>query len=144
MFRKNTCLNPSCSKKAERGQLFCGECSAEEDMEAKSQPSDSQGPRDHLPEEMTEDSVVRMRDGEEGYVVPWAMFANPQRRLFIVGTYTVHVKPGGTVQMKIKKQGETILVDRKTIRGEKYSPGMPCYMGVSKKDYLPVQLIEGW
>lgn len=83
-----------------------------------------------------------MEDGEIGYAVPWAMFADETRGLFIVGPYPVHSQPGGTVCMKIKKSDGQVLVDKNSIGGHKYAPCRPVYVGVSSDTYIPVRLVE--
>jgi hypothetical protein len=48
-------------------------------------------------------SIASMDIGESGWTVPWAMYHDKQRRLWLNGSYTVTFRPGGTAEMYIKR-----------------------------------------
>ena len=41
--------------------------------------------------------------GEAGWVVPQAMYADDQRRLWLNGNSTIRAEPGGTVRMAVRR-----------------------------------------
>lgn len=93
----------------------------------------------YLPEDMEENTISNMSPGDTGYTLPWGMFADKDRRLWINGNYPVYKAPGGTVKMHITMlPNRTVQVSRASIRGEKYSIGGGCYVGAFEK--LPVEL----
>ena len=44
-----------------------------------------------------------MKDGDEGYTVPWALSVSKDGDCYLKKEYTIQDKPGGTVKLKIKK-----------------------------------------
>lgn len=94
-----------------------------------------------LPETYEEFVIERMSDGDTAYVVPWAMFADKDRRLWLVGSYQIQDEPFGTASMKIEKKGDELLVDADTIGDHRYIPGSPRYMGVDEDDFVPASLL---
>lgn len=58
-----------------------------------------------LPEGLSDadHSIASMEVGDAGWTVPWAMFTDEERRLWLNGKYTLHHRPGGTVQMKVRR-----------------------------------------
>lgn len=56
-----------------------------------------------LPEEMgtASRSIAAMDVGDIGWTVPWAMFADDERRLWLNGRYALHAQPGGTAVMAV-------------------------------------------
>ena len=92
---------------------------------------------------VAEDTIACMEEGKEGYVVPWAIFADLRGDFFISGSDTVWTDPNRNAKVKIKKQDGIILVDRHTIT-KKYNPPGQRYAGDEPvRDYLPVQLVDG-
>ncbi len=90
-----------------------------------------------LPETLEEQTIDKMLPGDKGYTVPWAMYAEPNRDLFLNGKYSVQSQPGGTVQMHIERTETGVIVDQKTIGKQKYSLGGVHYVGGSIP--LPVE-----
>lgn len=143
-FKKKKCLNCEADLPRGRKSLFCEKC------EPQTFPGDPRpSPKKEtnvgdcfLPDDLVEDQIKNMPEGKNFYTVPWAMFADSNRQLFVVGTYTYESNIMGTVHMKIRKENGIILVDRKSIGNQKYSPGTPCYMGVTEADYIPARIVE--
>lgn len=77
-----------------------------------------------LPKNMESPTIAKMKLGDIGYTVPWAMAADRSRALWIRGDYGVYAEPGGTVSMKIQRTGEGIRVFRETVT-DTYSPDEP-------------------
>jgi hypothetical protein len=121
-----------------RNSLFCEKCEPDENIPSE----ETLTVEEYLPSEMLEDIISNMKEGDVGYTVPWAMFAGEDRRMYIVGTYSIHIVPGGTVHMRITKRNGEILIDKSSITDEKYTPGSPCYVGVTERDYIPVKLVS--
>ena len=126
---KNKCIG-ECGRDRQPRSLWCFDC--DPDSEATQ----------YLPKELLQKTVADLYDGEIGYTVPWAMFADPSGKLWIVGTYSVYDKPGGTVRMKIKYEDGMVHVDKSSIQGETFTPGRPAYAGVTENDYIPVLLVR--
>lgn len=57
-----------------------------------------------LPEDLVEATVEKMAIGEVGYTVPWAMWVDEQRQCWLHPQYSIHEKPGGTVEMKVERR----------------------------------------
>ena len=94
----------------------------------------------YLPEDMEETTIAQMVPGQEGYTVPWAMWADSERQLWINGKYDIQKSPFGTAHMHIKmSQNKTIIVYKNSIVGEKYSLGDPCFVGGALP--IPAELI---
>lgn len=92
-----------------------------------------------LPEELEEDTIGRMSPGDEGYTVPWAMFVDMDRGLWINREYSVDENEMGTCHMRIRMlENGTVCVYTHTIGDHKYSLGSDwVHMGVG----LPVELV---
>jgi hypothetical protein len=60
----------------------------------------------------------RIKDIDEGqviYVVPWAVMASPNWCVYINGRYGFTDVPGGTSEVRVKKQNGNYYIDRQTI-----------------------------
>jgi len=92
-----------------------------------------------LPESFEENTIRHMLPGDVGYTVPWAMWADTDRCLWINGKYSVDSTPGGTVCMFIKRTEDGVIVYQNTIGTHRYSPvEQPGFVGGA--DPLPVAL----
>lgn len=88
-----------------------------------------------LPTDRTTGTIEAMDYGESGWTVPWAMYADKNRRLWLNGSYTLNSTPGGTVQLMIVRDTDgRWLVDASRCKNETWKPGTPCYMG----EYAPI------
>ncbi len=94
-----------------------------------------------LPDHMEEDTIERMELGDTGYTVPWAMYVERDRSMWINGKYTVSQGPGGTVHMLIKRMSDGVEVDSSTIGDQRFSPGGSSFVGGSNA--MPVTLVSG-
>jgi hypothetical protein len=56
-----------------------------------------------LPPALYERQIIGMEVGDEGYTVPWAMWADSEGKLWLNLEYSVHKAPHGTVQMLVRK-----------------------------------------
>jgi hypothetical protein len=101
--------------------------------------------QDYLSEDMEEDTIGVMSDGDTGYCVPWAVFADSNRKLWINKTYTVHGFSGGTVQLRIRRIGDRYFIDNHSIKKchHKWTPGDPHYVGQIESDFAPVSIDLG-
>ena len=82
-----------------------------------------------LPESYEEDTIANMLPGEKGYTVPWAMWADDSRVLWIHGGYSVVKKPHGTAHMKIQRTELGVIVFQATIGDHRYQPGGSSFVG---------------
>ncbi len=92
-----------------------------------------------LPEAYEANSIKLMSPGEVWWVVPWAMYADEDRILWINGSYTINTRPGGTVQLRIQRTRDGVNVIEESIKEHRYSPGKPCFVGEFTP--LPVNLV---
>lgn len=134
-MKNGKCLN--CGKQSE--SMFCDSCNPDTQ---KAGMIDEWFDGSTLPVEMEEDTIAGMIDGEIRYATPWAMFAAPNRKLYLNGKYTAHREIDGTVQMRIKKVAGEYIVDLSTIRDKKYSPSEPYYAGCTWDDFIPVRVVK--
>lgn len=66
---------------------------------------------DRLPEIFLEDTIAKMRVGDAGWSVPWAMGVDADRKCWLDPAYTVHDSPGGTVEMRISRTSDGYVVE---------------------------------
>ena len=59
-----------------------------------------------LPAQLEQNTLRDMRVGDEAWTVPWAMHADENGELFLDVNFTQDARPGGTVQMKVKRTHE--------------------------------------
>jgi hypothetical protein len=91
-----------------------------------------------LPADMEQDVIENMSPGDTGYTTPWAMWSDPERRLWINGKYPVYKEPDGTAHMHIEMtKSRVVRVYKSSIRDEKYEPRDSDWKNVS----LPVDLV---
>jgi hypothetical protein len=57
-----------------------------------------------LPEGMESHTIASMMTGDVCYTVPWAMWADIERALWLHPDYEVFARPGGTAQMRVERQ----------------------------------------
>lgn len=87
-----------------------------------------------LPEDMEEPTVGAMTIGDVAYVVPWAMAADQNRRLWMDPSYQVHSGTGGTIRMKIRRDTDGLQVWE--VPAAHYAPSQ-----LKFDDPLPVALL---
>lgn len=92
-----------------------------------------------LPEAYEENTIAEMLPGDEGYTVPWAMWADEDRVLWINGKYSFTKNVFGTSHLRIKRTQAGVIVYQNSIGDHRYSPGRACYVGGA--DPLPVDLV---
>jgi hypothetical protein len=70
-----------------------------------------------------ERGIIDMKDGEIAYVVPWTIYKTDRFwwRKYISDRCIAHYESGGAASVRIKKQGNIILVNGLTLIGEKIS-----------------------
>jgi hypothetical protein len=56
-------------------------------------------------------SIASMDVNESGWTVPWAMYHDSHRNLWLNGSYSIKDRPGGTVQMFIRRDDSGWHVD---------------------------------
>ncbi len=64
-----------------------------------------------LPDHLEEITISDMLEEESGFTVPWAMWADKNKRQWLNGSYTFHKNPGGTVQLRITRVNGAFNVD---------------------------------
>lgn len=64
-----------------------------------------------LPDELKANRIGDMLIGEEGWCVPWAMFATMDGYLFLDADYSYECYKSGTCNMRIKRQLDGFSVD---------------------------------
>lgn len=95
-----------------------------------------------LPESLESFTIAKMLPGDTAYTLPWAMWADENRALWINGNYPIRERPGGTVQLFIKRTETGVTVDMSTIGDHTYDPG-PCpFVGGNRATHLPVKLVK--
>lgn len=87
-----------------------------------------------LPEDMEETTIASLQTGETAYIVPWAMCADQDRKLWLTASHTAHRSPGGTVQMRIERTENGFRVW--AVRGHRYQPK---HLHPEEKLHLPVE-----
>ncbi len=88
----------------------------------------------YLSDELEHCGLKDMIIGEIAYCTPWGIYAETDRSMWANGNYDFSRTAGGTETMKIKRVQEGLLVDKSSIRDERYSPTGPSYMG----DFTPI------
>lgn len=63
-----------------------------------------------LPESAESRTIAGMLVGETAYTVPWAMWVDSDRRLWLNPRYDRHTRRGGTVQMRIRRTSRGFVV----------------------------------
>lgn len=63
----------------------------------------------------TDRSIATMDVGEKGWTVPWAMYHDKKRQLWLNGSYTVHTRPWGTVKMLVRRDDAGWHVDTEKV-----------------------------
>ncbi|KKT34685.1 MAG: hypothetical protein UW35_C0039G0005 [Candidatus Collierbacteria bacterium GW2011_GWF2_44_15] len=96
---------------------------------------------DVLPKELREFTIEDMRDGEEGYIVPWTIFVDPIGRMMIPANTRVNQKSGGTCITRIRRLGSLVMVSKRTIGDYKWVPGQYGTFGASLNALMPVKLV---
>lgn len=76
-------------------------------------------------------TIEKMDYGDSGWTVPWAMYADTQRRMWLHGSYDIHPATGGTVQMRVSRTAEGLwVVDASECSDSKWEPRKnPGYAG---------------
>lgn len=70
-----------------------------------------------------EHSIASMQVGSSAWTVPWAMYHDEDRKLWLNGNYTITSAPGGTVQMMIRRDKDGWHVNATQCRGHQWSGG---------------------
>lgn len=83
------------------------------------------GKIDRITEQTEGLRIHEMPDGSDGYTVYWAFSIEDDAQWWVRGDYPVYDQPGGTVEVKMTRQGDTIIVDGDTINAEDLSEGKP-------------------
>lgn len=92
-----------------------------------------------LPKSMETVTLADMAVGTSGYTVPWAMYADQDRKLWLDPGFTFEERSGGTVQMRVTRTDEGFRV--RHVPGETYEPGDG--RSSSGRDRLPVVELIG-
>ena len=90
-----------------------------------------------LPDELETRTISQMFPGESRFVVPWAMYCETDRTLWLNGNHSVGVAPHGTRRMLIKRVDDGFEVNVCDL-GHQWSPTGPGYSG----DFKPVPVVN--
>jgi len=93
-----------------------------------------------LPPELRGKTIDEMRDGEVGYTTPWAMVVDVTGSLYILREYPVYDITGGTVSMKIERHSNYVVVDRDSIKKERFYPTKSKINWSETDKHIPVRL----
>lgn len=92
-----------------------------------------------LPEEFDQLNIKDLIDGETAYSVPWSVWVKMNGTAQINGKYSFEEKPKGTASMEIKRRGNEILINLKTVGNYKFDrQESPPHLGSTEEDYIPV------
>lgn len=92
-----------------------------------------------LPKSAETVTLADMKVGTSGYTVPWAMYADQERKLWLDPHFTFQEQPGGTVQMHVARTDEGFRVWY--VGGETYRVGAG--RSAPDEDGLPVARLIG-
>jgi hypothetical protein len=82
-------------------------------------------------EEITLDDLV---DGQEVYTVPWAMYVEKDRTVWLNGSYSFCLEPRGTNRLKVIRQNSQYACDITLCRDSRWSANGPMFFG----DFTPL------
>lgn len=92
-----------------------------------------------LPENLEGSTIELMLTGDTGYTLPWAMWADEDRKMWMNPKYPISKTPTGTTQMAIERTEDGVNVFLSTLpKGYKYTPSESSW-----PKELPVRLVEG-
>lgn len=96
-----------------------------------------------LPEEFDALGIKDLIDGETAYTVPWSVWVKLNGTAAINGNFNFEEQPSGTLSMEIKKQGNKIQVNLKTVGKYKFERSEnPPHQGSIEEDYIPATFIK--
>ena len=87
-----------------------------------------------LSDDIEERTISQMLPGESGWALPWGMYADTDRKLWLNGKYGIHDEPGGTVEMRVKRVNGGFEVDISCCRDSTWSPGGDSYVGGARPE----------
>lgn len=94
-----------------------------------------------LPDGRDEDTIDRMKVGESGFVVPWGMWVDLERRCWLHPKYQIRSQAGGTVKMRVERRADGFHVWLPRVSS--WTPTAdPGYMSPIDTVYIPVAVIE--
>jgi len=66
-------------------------------------------------------NIANMKLNESGYTVPWAMYHDSNRNLFLDGQYIINHEPGGSAQMFVWRDEKGYHIDATSCRKHLWS-----------------------
>jgi len=87
-------------------------------------------------EELEEKTIYRMLPGDTGYTLPWAVWADADRELWINGDYSYDDEALGTSHLRIRRTESGVEVDFSTVGDYQYRVGASSWDSLEHK--LPV------
>jgi hypothetical protein len=92
-----------------------------------------------LPEHRETATLDMLGVGEQCYTVPWAMWADEERRLWLHPHYSAYGQPGGTARMLVTRTADGYEVDIRSVHNHTWLPGPNMYAGAgSEPAWIPV------
>lgn len=96
-----------------------------------------------LPEEFDALGIKDLIDGETAYTVPWSVWVRLNGTAAINGSFNFEEHPKGTLSMEIKKVGQKIQVNLKTVGNYKFERSeTPPHSGANEEDYISATFIK--
>jgi hypothetical protein len=91
--------------------------------------------------EENEPTVATMRFGQVAWTVPWAMWADQDRLLWLHPDYKISAQPGGTVEMRVelREDGYHVWAPKECSWKPRNSS---CYVGELSQQFIPVTEIH--
>lgn len=76
-----------------------------------------------LPAGYEEHTLATLKEGETAYTVPWLMWADEDRKLWITAHAPIWTAPVGPATLRVKREVGAVRVWASTIGAERYKPG---------------------
>ena len=87
---------------------------------------------------LEETEIKHMLQGETGWSVPWAMYSDKSRQLWLNGNYAIKENPRGTLSLKIKRTKDGYEVDVSECENYRWSCHESCYVG----EFEPIRVAK--
>lgn len=99
------------------------------------------GPQAKLPEELRQQLLTDLKEGQSAWTVPWAMTAGADGKLWIDTKFSIHERTRGTAAMKVTRTGDGYTCDISRCKDRFWSKSDTIYVGGDNKSPV-VQLVD--
>ena len=93
-----------------------------------------------LPEYMEQETIRNMSTGENGYTLPWSIWVDSNRQMWINGNYPVSRTAHGNRSLKIERGHSFVRVYKSTLGDSKFQPSAQCGF-VGGSDDMPIEFV---